>query len=45
MTPAGEVMVMRETSGSPMDPLPPGTNLLEPVIQRAEKEPGRVMAA
>jgi len=38
-------MVMHETSGPPMDPLPPNTNLLEPVIQRAEKEPGRVMAA
>ncbi len=38
-------MVMHETSGPPMDPLPPSTNLLEPVIQRAEKEPGRVMAA
>ena len=36
---------MRETSGPPMGPLPPDTNLLEPVIQRAEKEPGRVMAA
>jgi long-chain acyl-CoA synthetase len=28
-----------------MDPIPPGTNLLEPVIQRAEKEPGRAVAA
>ncbi len=28
-----------------MDLLPPDTNLLEPVIQHAEKEPGRVMAA
>ncbi|MGA3148704.1 MAG: long-chain fatty acid--CoA ligase [Acidimicrobiales bacterium] len=28
-----------------MDPLPPDTNLLQPVIQRAEKEPDRVMAA
>jgi long-chain acyl-CoA synthetase len=38
-------MVMHETSGPPMDPPPPNTNLLEPVIQRAEKEPDRVMAA
>ena len=38
-------MVMHETSGPPMDPLPPNTNLLEPVIQRAKKEPGRAMAA
>ncbi len=36
---------MRETSGRTMDPIPPDTNLLEPVVQRAEKEPGRVMAA
>ncbi len=35
---------MRETSGRTMDPIPPDTNLLEPVVQRAEKEPGRVMA-
>ena len=38
-------MVMHETSGPPMDPLPPNTNLLEPVIQRAKKEPDRAMAA
>ena len=36
---------MRETSGRTIDPIPPDTNLLEPVVQRAEKEPGRVMAA
>ncbi len=36
---------MHETSARPMDPLLPNTNLLEPVIQRAEKEPGRVMVA
>jgi long-chain acyl-CoA synthetase len=36
---------MHETSGPPMDPLPPNTNLLEPVIQRAKKEPDRAMAA
>ncbi|MFZ0172711.1 MAG: AMP-binding protein [Acidimicrobiales bacterium] len=45
LTPAEGVMVMRETSGPVMDAIPPDTNLLEPVIQRAEKEPGRVMAA
>ena len=36
---------MHQTSGPSMDPLPPDTNLLQPVIQRAEKEPDRVMAA
>jgi long-chain acyl-CoA synthetase len=45
ITPARGVMVMRETSGSTMEPISPDTNLLQPVIERAEKEPGRVMAA
>jgi long-chain acyl-CoA synthetase len=45
MTPVREVIAMRETSGPPMDPLPPDTNLLEPVIQHAKKEPDKVMAA
>jgi long-chain acyl-CoA synthetase len=45
VTPVEGVMVMLDTSGPPMDAIPPGTNLLEPVIQRAEKEPGRAVAA
>jgi len=36
---------MLESSGPHMDSLSPDTNLLEPVIQRAEREPGRVVAA
>ena len=36
---------MHETSGPPVEPVPPNTNLLEPVIQRAKQEPGRVMTA
>ncbi len=36
---------MHETSGPPMNEYPSGTHLLEPVIQRAEKEPGRAVAA
>jgi len=36
---------MLESSGPYMDSLSPDTNLLEPVIQRAEREPGRVVAA
>jgi len=28
-----------------MDPIPPDTNLLQPVVRRAQKEPGQVMAA
>lgn len=36
---------MQETSGLPMDPLPPDANLIEPVIARAENEPGRAVAS
>ncbi|HXY44571.1 MAG TPA: long-chain fatty acid--CoA ligase [Acidimicrobiales bacterium] len=39
------VIAMLESSGPHMDSLSPDTNLLEPVIQRAEREPGRVVAA